>query len=142
MYLYCSLTGTKWKDAYLYDRYLTWNRSWNYQKETKIDKHFVCKDGLKLGKYKKTECVAWNPLWWCTQTEEHTYYACTCDSKWEYEICYQNNDTNTNPYNKECKNENNKCIDYFTWTINLDNTNCSLSWALWVDSKKKYFLVR
>jgi len=58
---------------------------------------------------------------------------CSCINKWEYFICKNINSWNCNVQN---------CINYLTWTIDLNTTNCSLSWALGVWVKAKYFLVR
>ena len=130
-YTYCSMSQTWRIDAYYFDRYKDWNKIEKKSNQSPVPDSYVCEDWYKLWEYKK--CLL---LWVC-----NTYYACTCNSKWEYEVCKKNTDLITNPDNKNCQNDG-ACIDYYTWTINLNNTNCSLSGALWIDSKKKYFLIR
>jgi hypothetical protein len=141
-YTYCSMSDTWWIDAYYFDRYKKWNKIWTGDNQQKINNAYVCKSWVKLWLYTKQECIWWTVFWSCNKTQDKNYYACNCNNKWEYEICKQNNDINTNPDLKTCDN-NGDCIDYYTWTINLNNTNCSLSWVLWIDSiKLKKFLIR
>lgn len=141
-YTYCSMTWSKWIDAYLYDRYLYQNK-WNvHKKETKVDNTYVCKIWTTIWEYTKSVCISWN-LWNCIETQENTYQSCKCNNKWEYETCSTETDLTKNPDNKQCTNDKpNLCIDYYTWDVNLNNTNCSLSGALWIWNKSKYFLVR
>lgn len=118
LYTYCSMSQTWWIDAYYYDRYIEWNKNRDDNNETLVAGSYVCEND-------KTSISndGWTVL---------TY--CSCNNKWNYWICKNWADWICNI---------NNCIDYWTWTINLNNTNCSLSWALWQDiDKSKYFFIR
>jgi len=136
-YTYCSMTWTKRIDAYLYDRYLQWNKSKNPPPAALVPNSYVCKLGERIGEYQEQVCIGW--FWPCSKK---TYYACDCKDKNGYTICSQNNDINTNPDRRTCKNTSKNCIDYYTGSIDLNKTNCSLSWALGIWKKAKYFLIR
>jgi hypothetical protein len=131
LYLYCSMTWTKWADAYLYDRYITFNKSWNYKKEDRVVDSYVCENDRSNLSY--TE-ISWD---WTSKV----YHYCTCSNKWEYWICKTKTGALDNPEWKSC-NYDNKCIDYYTGTVDLNETNCSYSWALGIWQKAKYFIIR
>jgi len=148
LYTYCSMTGTKWIDAYLYDRYLAWNKSWNYKTEQKDSNYdYVCENDRT-----QKECPNWYSectdddcqkecyreiLWFKDYKDKE--YMCLCDWKWEYYLC---KNENSGSCDTSASNSYDACIDYYTWTVDLNNTNCSLSGALGVGNKAKYFLIR
>jgi len=141
-YVYCSLANSLWKDAYLYQRYKNFNKVRYYKDETKIANSYVCPLNVKMWEYKLFVCTKKDKNWNCIKKEEKTYSACNCFNKGEYSLCLQNNSKTTNPSLKKCENTLN-CMDYIVWTINLNTTNCSLSWLLQKDLvKSKYFLIR
>ena len=127
-YTYCSMSQTWRIDAYYFDRYKDWNKNRDTQNENKINWSYVCEDNRD-----KTQNItddSWNTI---------TVTICSCSNKWEYWICKDENNWSCHTW---ATATDGACIDYYTWTINLNNTNCSLSGALWIDSNKKYFLIR
>ncbi len=140
-YTYCSMSQTWWIDAYYYDRYTEWNKKEDDKNEAKIVNGYVCPLWTKIGEYTVQVCTNYT-FWVCTNYETRIYQACNCEDKWEYTVCTQNTDSATNPENKTCSDDSGKCIDYYTWTINLNNTNCSLQWLEWTGTNAKYFLLR
>jgi len=143
LYTYCSMSWTWRIDAYYYDRYIEYNKNSDDKNETLVVGSYVCDINSNIWEYTVTECVAWNRWGFCLKTEDRTYNACVCEDKWEYKICSQNNDINTNPDLVVCRDTSGECLDYIKWTINLNDTNCSLSGATAEDTDKaKYFLIR
>ena len=120
------MTGTKWIDAYLYNRYLAWNKSWKYKAEQKDPSYdYVCENDRT-----KKICVPFTSI--CN-------YTCYCVNKWEYYLCKNENGWTCNT---SASNGYDACIDAYTWTIDLNDTNCSYSGALGTWNKAKYFLIR
>jgi len=146
LYLYCSMAWTKWIDAYYFDRYKNYNKKLDDKNESSPAWTYVCPNNSNIWEYKKKVCVEWG--WFsCKRYEYKTYQACACDNKWEYKICKKNTNYNDspdgNPDKKDCKKDGTKCIPYTKGTINLNDTNCSLSWlSSSSDVKSKYFLLR
>lgn len=116
LYSYCSLSSIWRIDAYYFNRYITWNHKENPPKAKLIPNTYVCPEN-------RTNIVENCILWFCTIL---TY--CTCNNKWEYRICKDGPDGTCNT------TQNNwlwKCINYYTWSINLNLTNCSLANLTW-----------
>lgn len=104
LYIYCNLSNTWWIDAYYYDRYKN-NKKTMQASEIKTWK-YVCWDD-------RTETQEQCFLFPCIQKE-----ICSCNDKWWYYVCENKNWWSCNTTN---------CLDYITWTINLNITNCAFS---------------
>ena len=116
LYTYCSLSSTLRIDAYFFDRYKTRNNQDNPPRARLVPNTYVCPDDRTAT---WENCI----LWLCT-----TLTYCSCNDKWEYRICKNWADWNCDT------NKNNwlwKCINYYTWSINLNSTNCSLANLTW-----------
>ncbi len=159
-YTYCSMSQTGWIDAYYFDRYQDWNKKRDYSKNNDlIAWSYVCenKRPKKSCPSWYSECGAWwckdcNLLGWCTTYEckktslfttnySNKVTSCSCLShhNGEYWVCKDENNWTCDTWATTTKDA---CIDYYTWTINLNTTDCSLSGALWIGKDKKYFLIR
>jgi len=124
LYTYCNLSSIPRIDSYYFNRYLNWNKKDNTKIAKLVPNSYVCPENRT-----KTQTI-------CSFDICITKSYCTCSDKWEYRICKNWPDGACNI------DENNwkwKCINYYTGSINLNNTNCSLTNLTW---SSLYFKLR
>jgi len=128
-YIYCTnLASTWWINDYYFERY-KYNQQLEIKKEEKIDGKFVCWEN-KSAYYEKTEC-SWDSC------NKKRYDYCVCIKKNTYWLCRNI----ANPDKKTC-NDDNKCLQYYVWTIDLNKTNCNTGAIFWKNVYKKYIKFR
>ena len=143
-YTYCSMSQTWRIDAYYYDRYIEWNKVNTDKYEFLIAGSYVCENNRTAKVcpnwyYECNERWCINECydgWWDFTSKKKS---CDCYKKWEYFVCEDKNGLNCYTWVQDSYGA---CIKYYTWTINLNNTNCSLTWLLWTGTNAKYFLLR